>query len=194
MTELPAHSLAEVDQLLLNAALRDALEPFLDESVNMVDSHTMTTWKENEYLASMLAWERAPLLPLSSWFEPELKLPDPDDLADQALHDLLLDTLNKLYDNHIVLDYTDHLSDRKLYCLIVRDILSAEEKKLDDTKNIKVVDSKAQKLQSMPTTKANCHKCGHDSAYFWEKQTSSLEEASTQFFRCAKCEHTWRAS
>ena len=37
----------------------------------------------------MLAWERAPLLPLSSWFEPELKLPDPDDLADQELHDLL---------------------------------------------------------------------------------------------------------
>ena len=135
MTELHEHNHDEVDQLLLNAALRDALEPFLDESVNMVDSHTMTTWKENEYLASMLAWERAPLLPLSSWFEPELKLPDPDDLADQELHDLLWDTLNKLYDNHIVLDYTDHLSDRKLYCLIVRDILSAEEKKLHLPKN-----------------------------------------------------------
>ena len=72
--------------------------------------------------------------------------------------------------------------------------VTVKEKKIEDTKNIKVVDSKAQKLQSMPTTKANCHKCGHDSAYFWEKQTSSLEEASTQFFRCAKCEHTWRAS
>ena len=84
MTELQEHNHDEVDQLLLNAALRDALEPFLDESVNMVDSHTMTTSKENEYLASMLAWERSPLLPLSSWFEPELKLPDPDDLADHV--------------------------------------------------------------------------------------------------------------
>ena len=72
--------------------------------------------------------------------------------------------------------------------------ITVKEKKLEDSKSIKIVDNKTRKLQSMPTTKATCSKCSHDSAYFWEKQTSSLEEASTQFFRCAKCEHTWRAS
>ncbi len=30
-----------------------------------------------------------------------------------------------------MLDFTDHLSDRDLYCLIVRDILPSPEKKLD---------------------------------------------------------------
>ena len=73
-------------------------------------------------------------------------------------------------------------------------LVTVKETTLEDSKSIKVVDSKTRKLQSMPTTKAICSKCGHTSAYFWEKQTSSLEEASTQFFRCAKCEHTWRTS
>ena len=73
-------------------------------------------------------------------------------------------------------------------------LVTVKETTLEDSKSIKVVDSKIRKLQSMPTTKAICSKCGHTSAYFWEKQTSSLEEASTQFFRCAKCEHTWRTS
>ena len=72
--------------------------------------------------------------------------------------------------------------------------ITVKEIKLENSKNIKVVDSKTQKLQAMPTTKAISSKCRHNSAYFWEKQTSSLEEASTQFFRCAKCEHTWRAN
>jgi len=131
MTGLHEQNHDDVDQLLLNAALRDALEPFLDESVDMVNSHTMTTPQENEYLASMLAWERAPLLALRCWFQPELNLPDPDELSDGELHELLWDTLDKLCENRIVLEYTDHLSDRELYCLIYRDILPAEEKKLD---------------------------------------------------------------
>ena len=64
----------------------------------------------------------------------------------------------------------------------------------DESKSIKVISKKTQKLQSMPTTNINCYKCSNDSAYFWEKQTSSLEEASTQFFRCVKCSYTWRAA
>ena len=30
----------------------------------------------------LAAWERAPALPISQWFEPELKLPPPDELDD----------------------------------------------------------------------------------------------------------------
>ena len=37
----------EVDQLMLNARLRDELEPFLDESVHMFDSQRMPTQKDN---------------------------------------------------------------------------------------------------------------------------------------------------
>jgi hypothetical protein len=120
----------EIDQLLLNARLRDELEPFLDESVHILDSRRLPTQAENEFLAQMLAWEQAPVLPIGKWFEPELKLPHPDRLQPAELHELLWDTIEKLYSQRIVLDFTDHLTDRELYCLIVRDILPSPEKKL----------------------------------------------------------------
>ena len=125
----------EVDHLLLNAQLRDELEPYLDESVHLLDMRRLPTPTENEFLASMLAWERAPALPISRWFEPELVLPHPDTLDDQSLHTVLTDTIEKLYAQRIMLDFTDHLSDRQLYCLIYRDILPSHEKKVDLPKN-----------------------------------------------------------
>jgi len=120
----------EVDDLLRNAQLRDELEPYFDESIVRLNVCELPTPVENEFLASMLAWERAPALPISEWFEPELTLPPPDVLNDEELHELLWDAIQRLFDKRIVLDFTDHLSDRALYCLICRDILPAPEKKL----------------------------------------------------------------
>ncbi len=125
----------EVTQLLLNAQLRDELEPFLDESVELVNVRQMPTSEENEFLASMLAWERAPVLPISRWFEPELVIPRPDEISDGELTPILWDTIHKLYSKRIVLDFTSHLSDRQLYCLIFRDILPSSEKRVDLPKN-----------------------------------------------------------
>jgi hypothetical protein len=125
----------EVEQLLLNARLRDELEPYCDESVTLLSNRRLPTPEENEFLASLLAWERAPTLPISRWFEPELVLPHPDLLDDAQLHDLLWQTIQRLYDQRIVLELTDHLSDRQLYCLICRDILPSPEKKVDLPRN-----------------------------------------------------------
>jgi hypothetical protein len=121
----------EVDQLMLNAQLRDELEPYLDESVDLVSVRNKPTSFENEYLASMLAWERAPVLPISQWFEPSLVLPVPESLTWRQIHEVLWETIHRLYDKQIVLEYTEHLSDYQLYCLILRDILPSHEKKLD---------------------------------------------------------------
>jgi hypothetical protein len=135
MSEFKSSQADDVEALLLNAQLRDELEPFLDESVDLLNVKRMSTPLENEFLASMLAWERAPVLPISQWFDPELRLPSPDSLSDEQLHELLWMTIQKLYDQRIVLDFTDHLSDRELYCLLVRDILRSPEKKIDLPKN-----------------------------------------------------------
>src|SRR5437764_10678306 len=100
-----AHSHSrEVDELLLNARLRDELEPFLYESVHILDCRKLPTSDENEFLAQMLAWERAPVLPISKWFDPELILPPPDQLSDQQLRTLLTEAIKKLYSRRIVLD------------------------------------------------------------------------------------------
>ncbi len=123
----------DVDHLLRNAQLRDELEPYLDEAVLSLNQDQVPTPVENEFLASMLAWERAPILSISQWFTPELSLPSPDKLSDEELHTALWDIIHKLFDKRVVLDFTDHLSDRELYCLIWRDILPSPEKKIENS-------------------------------------------------------------
>ncbi len=135
MSEVPISPSDDVDQLLRNAQLRDELEPFLDDSISHLNVGELPTSVENEYLASMLAWERAPVLPICEWFEPTLVLPRPETLTEEQLHDTLWDTIQKLYDKRVVLDFTDHLSDRQLYCVIFRDILPSPEKKIDRSDN-----------------------------------------------------------
>ena len=125
----------EVEHLLLNAQLRDELEPYLDESLQRVNVRELPTPVENEFLASMLAWERAPVQPIAFWFSPKLELPHPDTLDDLALHQTLWDVIHKLSAKRIVLDFTDHLTDRELYSLIHRDILPSREKFIDLPKN-----------------------------------------------------------
>lgn len=127
----------EVDHLLRNAELRDQIEPYVDEAICRVNVQAFSTAKENEFLASMLAWERAPVLPINAWFEPPLSMPRPDDFStelegEDALHKVLWETIYRLFEKRIVLEFTDHLSDRELYQLIFRDILSSEEKKIAD--------------------------------------------------------------
>lgn len=125
----------EVDSLLRNAMLRDELEPLFDESLGSVDYQVMSTHRENEFLESMLEWERAPMVPVSQWFDPELILPHPERLDDGELSELLETTIAQLYAERIVLDFTNHLTDRQLYTLIYRDILPSYEKKLAKRNN-----------------------------------------------------------
>ena len=121
----------EVELLLHNARLRDELEPYIDESVALVHFRQMTLKEENCFLESMLAWARAPALPIACWSLPELVLPRPSTLDEDVLQDLLADTIERLYNVRVVLEMTEHLSDRELYTLIYRDILPACEKKVD---------------------------------------------------------------
>ena len=46
--------------------------------------------------------------------------------------------------------------------------------------------------ESHPTIKIECEKCGHDEAIWWMLQTRSADEPTTQFYRCTKCQNTWR--
>ena len=44
----------------------------------------------------------------------------------------------------------------------------------------------------MPTIEIECEKCGNNQAVWWMLQTRSADEPTTQFYRCTKCEYTWR--
>ena len=56
---------------------------------------------------------------------------------------------------------------------------------------IKVV-SEDVDVKTMPTLNIGCTKCNNNEAYWWLLQTRSGDEATTQFYRCTKCNHTWR--
>lgn len=121
----------DIDQLIRNAELRTELEPFLDESVYVVDTRQMPTSLENEFLASLLAWESAPVLPIHQWFDPPLRLKPVGALTDQQVEESLHQVVDQLHQKHIVLECTQHLSDRQLYQLIACEILPSKEKKVD---------------------------------------------------------------
>jgi transcription factor S len=57
-------------------------------------------------------------------------------------------------------------------------------------KGISVIDE--SKLATYPKVEIKCPDCKFKEAYFWTVQTRSSDEAETKFYKCVKCDHTWR--
>ncbi|MBU2562712.1 MAG: transcription factor S [Nanoarchaeota archaeon] len=62
--------------------------------------------------------------------------------------------------------------------------------KIEEKKEVITV-SKANQ-QTLPIVGEKCKKCNHEKAYFWTVQTRAGDEAETKFFKCVKCDNTWR--
>ena len=56
------------------------------------------------------------------------------------------------------------------------------------SKKIEVVEN----VETSPKVKINCEKCQNTIAYYWTQQTRGADEPETRFFKCTKCNHTWR--
>ena len=62
----------------------------------------------------------------------------------------------------------------------------------DPPERVVVIGKEDQKLRTLPTARAECPKCSNMLAYVWQVQTRGSDESSTQFFRCTKCDYTFR--
>ena len=62
--------------------------------------------------------------------------------------------------------------------------------KLEKADKIVVIEEK--KLETKPVVEMKCPECKHGKCYFWTLQTRSSDESETKFYKCTKCEHTWR--
>jgi len=51
---------------------------------------------------------------------------------------------------------------------------------------------KKDDAKMLPVVAETCEKCGNKEVLFWTVQTRSSDEAETRFFKCTKCDHTWR--
>lgn len=59
---------------------------------------------------------------------------------------------------------------------------------VQSAKRIEVLEN----IETMPKIKATCEKCANKIAYYWTQQTRGADEPETRFFRCTKCNYTWR--
>ncbi|MEK6809360.1 MAG: transcription factor S [Nanoarchaeota archaeon] len=62
------------------------------------------------------------------------------------------------------------------------------KEKVKNARKIEVVEH----LETNPKIKMACPKCENKIAYFWTQQTRGADEPETRFFKCTKCNHTWR--
>ncbi len=62
--------------------------------------------------------------------------------------------------------------------------------KIEKHETIAVIDEKS--LNTYPIVEITCPRCKNKKAYFWTQQTRASDESETKFYRCTKCEHTWR--
>jgi len=61
--------------------------------------------------------------------------------------------------------------------------------KINKEGNVRIIE---QRKEELPTTEIICPQCGYKEAYWWLQQTRSMDEPPTRFYRCVKCNHTWR--
>ena len=59
-------------------------------------------------------------------------------------------------------------------------------------KEIMIVDDEDEKINTMPTIQIKCPKCSNNLAIWWLRQLRAADESEVRFFRCTKCDHTWR--
>jgi len=68
----------------------------------------------------------------------------------------------------------------------------------EKTKEIKETSKIAKKIEVVenieinPKIKITCEKCNNNAAYYWTQQTRGADEPETRFFKCTKCNYTWR--
>lgn len=69
---------------------------------------------------------------------------------------------------------------------VLKEIFEKERKKI-------TVMGKRDIEKDLPITQIVCPNCGNKEAYWWTQQTRSADEPATLFYKCTKCNHTWRS-
>ena len=78
---------------------------------------------------------------------------------------------------------------------VKENIVKADQEKLDESNfDFTVVGKDDMKIVKglESTIKIDCEKCHNQEGVWWTFQTRSADEPETKFYRCIKCNYTWR--
>lgn len=75
------------------------------------------------------------------------------------------------------------------YSTIAKSRLKTSEK-IEGKKMVNIISEKDAEVY--PIIEHECKRCGNKKAFFWTQQTRSSDEAETKFYKCTKCNFTWR--
>jgi DNA-directed RNA polymerase subunit M len=73
-----------------------------------------------------------------------------------------------------------------------KEVRKSVYKLMQEKEKVVIIGKAEQKIRTLPKVKVECPKCGHNEAFYWIVQTRGADESSTQFFRCTRCQYTWR--
>lgn len=114
-----------------NAELHDEAKEYLDDSTYFFHRfRRLSVEEENEYLRETLAWEGAPILPIGDWLDATWRPLDVGAASEAEVSSALRDLLERLRRLNHEIWRADHLSNRRLYELIVRRLLPCKMKRL----------------------------------------------------------------
>ena len=66
------------------------------------------------------------------------------------------------------------------------------QKKTKRTEREIVIVEDDEEIATLPTIQIKCPKCENNLAFWWLRQLRAADESEVRFFRCCKCNHTWR--
>lgn len=73
------------------------------------------------------------------------------------------------------------------------ELIKSNEKIIEHSpKQFVAVIGKDVQLNTLPTVRIECPRCGNNTANVWLVQTRGSDESSTQFLRCTRCNFTFR--
>lgn len=120
----------DADAMFLNLALHAELADLRDGSLDILKYAPWSFREENDYLLDLLDWEYAPTMTIQEMLPDDFQPLDPAEASDEEIAIALKELLRLLKSCNQVAVCTNHLSDRRLYEILVKQTLPCKVKKL----------------------------------------------------------------